>query len=983
MSSESFENSYLYGANSTFIEELYQRFLSNPGSVDASWQKFFASLGDPASPGTASWDQAPSAVIGQPDPEAPVAPAGDNKKNGGKGAAPVASGGKPSVGSGASVSSASAVEEAQLALRAQQLIRAYRVRGHLLATLDPLGIEKPKMHADLDPRTYGFSDADMDRSVYLGGNLGLERGSLRQILEILQSTYSGTIGVEFMHIQDPVQRDWVQKRIEAVRGKPQFSAEEKKGILRSLLEVEGFEEFVQVKYTGTKRFSIQGGDAMVPGMLSILETASREGVEEIVIGMPHRGRMNVLTTIMGKPYSELLSLFNGNLDFPDTIDSSGDVKYHLGASHDRPMENGKSLHLSLTANPSHLEIVNPVVSGKVRAKQDQHKDESRTKVLGLTLHGDAAFAGQGSVAETLSMADLRGYRTGGTIHVIVNNQIGFTTAPAYSRFTPYPSDVAKMIQAPIFHVNGDDPEAVVFCCRLAVEFRQKFGRDTVVDIICFRKYGHNEGDEPMFTQPIMYKIISKKPLPAHVYGQRLVAEGTMTEAEIGAEAEALLAHLNKEYDAAKAYVPNKANWLEGKWTGFAKAELGMGKEPDTGVDAGLLKSIGTSLTKVPEGFNLNRKSDRQFKAKLEMMESGEGLDWAMGEALAYGSLVNEGTPVRLTGQDSGRGTFSHRHSVLVDQETEERYVPLNHIASEQARYEVVDSFLSELAVLGFEYGYSLAEPSALTLWEGQFGDFANGAQMVIDQFIASGEIKWLRMSGLVMLLPHGYEGQGPEHSSARLERFLQLCGEDNMQVVNCTTPANFFHALRRQVRRNFRKPLIVMTPKSLLRHKLAVSPLADMAAGSRFKRVIPEIDTIAKDADVKRLIFTSGKLYYELLEARREQKIDDIALVRVEQYYPFPALEIEAALKKYPGAEVAWAQEEPQNMGAWTFIRPRINDVMEAVSHSAGRSKYIGRKEAASPAEGYMKLHTKTQQQIVADAMTLELAAQTKQKKKA
>ncbi len=973
MASESFENSYLYGANSTFIEELYQRYLQDAASVDASWGKFFAQLGDPATPATASWDQAPSAVIGQPDPDAQAAPAGDKK------------GGKPAPAAAAPAAapnSAAVLEEAQYALRAQQLIRAYRVRGHLMATLDPLGIEKPKMHSDLDPKTYGFSDADVNRSIYLGGNLGMERGTLGEIINVLQATYSNTIGVEFMHIQDPEQRDWVQKRIESVRGKPSFTSDEKKTILRTLLEVEGFEEFVQVKYTGMKRFSIQGGDAMVPGLLSILETASREGVEEIVIGMPHRGRMNVLTTIMGKPYSELLSIFNGNLDFPENIDSSGDVKYHLGASHDRPMANGKSLHLSLTANPSHLEIVNPVVSGKVRAKQDQYKDENRTRVMGLTLHGDAAFAGQGSVAETLAMADLRGYRTGGTVHVIVNNQIGFTTAPAYSRFTPYPSDVAKMIQAPIFHANGDDPEAVVFCCRLAVEFRQKFQRDTVVDIICYRKYGHNEGDEPMFTQPIMYKTIAQKPLPAHVYGQRLVNEGTMTEAEIGAEVEALHAHFNKEYDAGKEFKPNKANWLEGKWTGFTKAELGMGKEPDTGVDEGLLKSIGNALAKVPEGFNLNRKIDRQLKAKIEMMETGEGLDWAMGEALAYGSLVNEGTPVRLTGQDSGRGTFSHRHSVLVDQETEERYVPLNHVASEQARYEVVDSFLSELAVLGFEYGYSLAEPSALTLWEGQFGDFANGAQMVIDQFIASGEIKWLRMSGLVMLLPHGYEGQGPEHSSARLERFLQLCGEDNMQVVNCTTPANFFHALRRQVRRNFRKPLIVMTPKSLLRHKLAVSPLKDLVTGSRFKRVIPEIDAIAKDGDVKRLIFVSGKLYYELLEARREQNINDIALVRVEQYYPFPAAEIETALKKYSNAEVVWAQEEPQNMGAWTFIRPRINDVIEAAGHSAGRTHYIGRKEAASPAEGYMKLHTKAQTAVIADAMTLTVA-QAKQKKKA
>jgi 2-oxoglutarate dehydrogenase E1 component len=958
------EHSFLYGANSVFIEELYQRYLQSPTSVDASWQRFFAGLGDPA-PHHVSWDQAPAGVIGQPDPDAPAKPAGDKK-----------AGGAPAP------STAQIQEEALYALKAQQLIRAYRVRGHLLATLDPLGIEKPTMHADLDPASYGFSAADYQRSIYLGGNLGFERATLREIIDTLQATYSGSYGVEFMHIQDPAQRDWVQSRIEAARGRPSFTAEEKKGILRTLMEVEGFEEFVQVKYTGMKRFSIQGGDAMVPGLISILETASKIGVDEIVIGMPHRGRMNVLTSIMGKPYSELLSIFNGNLDFPENIDSSGDVKYHLGASHDRVMATGKSMHLSLTANPSHLEIVNPVVVGKVRAKQDQQSDDTRKKVMALTLHGDAAFAGQGSVAETLSMADLRGYRTGGTVHVIVNNQIGFTTAPKYSRFTPYPSDVAKMIQAPIFHVNGDDPEAVVFCCQLATEFRQTFQRDTVVDIICYRKYGHNEGDEPMFTQPQMYKTISQKALPAHIYGQRLIAQGVMSEADIAKEAESLNAHFNKEYEAGKLFKPNKANWLEGKWSGFTKPAGGLGKEPDTGVELKTLKSIGHALAKVPEGFNLNRKIERQLKAKIEMMDTGQDLDWAMGEALAYGSLLAEGTPVRLSGQDSGRGTFSHRHSVLIDQETEERYVPLNHVATKQARYEVIDSYLSELAVLGFEYGYSLAEPAALTLWEGQFGDFANGAQMVIDQFIASGEIKWLRMSGLVMLLPHGYEGQGPEHSSARLERFLQLCGEDNMQVVNITTPANFFHALRRQVRRNFRKPLIVMTPKSLLRHKLAVSNLKDFAPGTSFARVIPEIDAIAKDVDVKRVIFTSGKLYYELLETRREKKANEIALVRVEQYYPFPATEIEAALKKYPNAEVAWAQEEPENMGAWRFIGPRIGDLMDALGRASNRIRYIGRAEAASPAEGYMKLHTKAQAAVVESAFAFEAAA-TKQKKKA
>jgi 2-oxoglutarate dehydrogenase E1 component len=956
---EIIETSYLYGANAAFIEELYARYLKNPSSVDASWQRYFAALGDPA-PKAASWDKNPTRVIGQPDPEA--APKKEAKKD----AAP----------------SANAVSQQAMldALRALHLIRAYRVRGHLLANLDPLGIEQPNMVSDLDPATYGFTQADYGRPIYIDGLFGQQHATLEELIGMLQQTYSGTVGVEFMHIQHLEQREWIMQRIEGARGKPQFSAEQKKKILSTLLEVEGFEEFVQLKYTGMKRFSIQGGDAMVPGLEAIIETAAKGGVDEIVIGMPHRGRMNVLTNIMGKPYSELLSIFNGNLDFPESVNSSGDVKYHLGASHDRAMESGKHMHLSLTANPSHLEAVNPVVVGKVRAKQDQKADAERSKVMALMLHGDAAFAGQGSVPETLALAELRGYATGGTVHVIVNNQIGFTTAPKYSRFTPYPTDVAKAVQAPIFHVNGDDPEAVVWCCQLATEFRQAFGRDTVVDIICYRKYGHNEGDEPMFTQPMMYKTISKKALPARVYAQKLASEGTMSEAEIGALIEKLNTHFNHEYNAGKDFKPNKANWLEGKWGGFAQPESMLGQEPDTGVKVEHLKALGEKLASFPEGFNLNRKIERQLAAKKDMMKSGEGLDWAMGEALGFASLLAEGFPVRLTGQDSGRGTFSHRHSVFVDQENETRFMPLNHLGVKQANYEVHDSNLSEFAVLAFEYGYSLAEPNALTLWEAQFGDFVNGAQVIIDQFISSGEIKWLRMSGLVMLLPHGHEGQGPEHSSARPERFLQLCGEENMQVVNITTPANFFHALRRQMHRKFRKPLIVMTPKSLLRHKLATSTLAEFAPGTRFQRVISEVDTIAADSKVRRLMFTSGKLYYELLEARREKAIDDLAIVRMEQYYPFPAEEVKAQLKKYPNAEVVWAQEEPENMGAWRFIGPRIGHVLEALGRNAEKIRYIGRREAASPAAGYLKIHSREQAALVEEAVTLEVA---KQKKKA
>lgn len=955
------ENSYLYGGNAAFIEELYARYTANPSSVDASWQSYFAGLGE-APMRQPSWVQDPTRVIGQPNPDAPAKPAKD-----GKAAAPDAG----------QVSTQAVLD----AVRAMSLIRAYRVRGHLMADLDPLQLTERTMHADLDPATYGFTAEDYNRPIYIGGPLGFEHATLSELVNALQSTYCSTIGVEYMHIQHPEQRQWIMQRMESARSEFKLDKTAKKTILNTLLEVEGFEEFVQRKYTGMKRFSVQGGDAMVTGLETILNTASQVGVEEIVIGMPHRGRMNVLTKIMGKPYSELFSIFNGNLDFPDSVNSSGDVKYHLGASHDRVMPNGKNMHLSLTANPSHLEAVNPVVVGKVRAKQDQLDDKDRSKVMALMLHGDAAFAGQGSVPETLALAELRGYRTGGTVHVIVNNQIGFTTAPKYSRFTPYPTDVAKAVQAPIFHVNGDDPEAVELCCQLATEFRQEFKRDTVVDIICYRKYGHNEGDEPMFTQPIMYNTIAKKALPAKVYAEQLVREGTLSEAEIGAMVEDLNAHFEKEFEAGKEFKPNKANWLEGKWAKFAPGAIHA--EPETGVDVKTLKALGKKLAEVPASFNLNRKIERQMKAKIDMMDTGNDLDWAMGEALGFASLLAEGFPVRLTGQDSGRGTFSHRHSVLVDQENENRYEPLNHVKDGQSRYEVHDSNLSEFAVLAFEYGYALAEPNALTLWEAQFGDFVNGAQVIIDQFIASGEIKWLRMCGLVMLLPHGHEGQGPEHSSARLERFLQLCGEDNMQVVNITTPANFFHALRRQLHRGFRKPLIVMTPKSLLRHKLAVSKLADMDKGTRFTRVYPEVDKISGDKDIKRVIFTSGKFYYDLLEARREKKANDIAIVRVEQYYPFPHEEIREQLKRYPNAQVAWSQEEAENNGAWRFIGPRIGYVMEELGRMGEKIAYIGRKEAASPAAGYLKTHQSEQAALIESAFIFETALSEKQKKKA
>ncbi len=940
-----------FAGNSTFIEELYERYLQNPQGVDASWREFFreATNGAGAAARGASWARVKTQVIGAREEVDAKPAAGKDKK-----AAPAAS-------------TADIEKFAHDSIRAIMMVRAYRVRGHLIANLDPLGIEVNDYHPELDPASYGFTEADMDREIFLDGSLGIQKAKLRDIISILRQTYCGNIGVEFMHIQYPDQKAWIQKRFEADRGRFSLSAQDKKDTWKTLVEVEAFEQFLQVKYPSTKRFSVQGGDAMLPGLEAVIHTASKLGVKEIAIGMPHRGRMNVLTTVMGKPYAELLSIFQGNIDFPEWIASSGDVKYHLGTSVDRDTPYGK-IHLSLLANPSHLEAVNPVVVGKVRAKLDILGDlEDKGSVMGVMLHGDAAFCGQGSVPEVLSLSELRGYRTGGTVHIIVNNQIGFTTSPKYSRFTPYPTDVAKMVQAPILHVNGDDPEAVVYVCKLAAEFRQEFKRDVVVDIFCYRKYGHNESDEPMFTQPIMYREIGKKPLPAEIYSDRLVKDGTLSQADVDAKFAEFRQFYEKEYEAAKNFKPNKADWLEGQWAGYEKP---TGEHPagDSGVDVKTLKDVGMALAKVPTHIKVNSKIVRQLEAKAKMMESGTGIDWAMGEALAFGTLLKEGHGVRLSGQDCGRGTFSHRHSVLVDQETEERYLPLNNLGGEQKRYEVIDSSLSEFAILGFEYGYSLGLPNYLTLWEGQFGDFANGAQVIIDQFISSAEVKWLRMSGLVMLLPHGYEGQGPEHSSARLERYLQLCAEDNMQVVNCTTPANYFHALRRQLKRKFRKPLIVMTPKSLLRHKLAISTLADMGKGTSFKRIIPETAPIAKDDKIRRVIITSGKVYYDLFEAREAAKIDDIAIIRMEQYYPFPERELKAELSRYKNAEIVWCQEEPKNMGAWTFVVSRIEDVLESIGRS-DRVRYTGRPEAASPAAGYYKIHEKEQKHLVEVAL--------------
>jgi len=944
------EATFLSGANAPFIAEMHARYLERPDSVDASWRDFFGSLTDDAKSiaadvDGASWKPKTARIIGNGrDMEA----AGVVRK-----------------GASETEVRAAAVDS----FRALTLIRAYRERGHLAANLDPLGLEKPKYHPELDPATYGLTEADYDRPIFVAGQLGFEAAPLRQILAAAQATYCGNVGVEYMHITDPERRAWIQARIEGERNHTDFTPKGKRAILDRLVAAETFERFCGVKWVGTKRFGLDGAEALIPCLEQIVKRGGQLGLKEVVVGMPHRGRLNVLTNFMKKPFKALFSEFQGNPANPEEVQGSGDVKYHMGTSSDREFD-GNVVHLSLTANPSHLEAVNPVVEGKARAKQQQLGDKDRKMVLPLLLHGDAAFAGQGLVPETLMMSELKGYRTGGTLHFIVNNQIGFTTSPSFSRSSPYPSDVAKMVDAPIFHVNGDDPESVVHVSRIATEYRQQFGSDVVIDMFCYRRFGHNEGDEPMFTQPLMYKQIATQRPTREIYADRLIAEGVVTKEE----AEGMVAEfrdmLEIEFQEASSYRPNKADWLEGKWVGLGLA-ADDDRRGDTAVAIETLKEVGTALATVPDGFTVHPKLVRQLEAKKKMVETGEGVDWALGEALAFGTLAVEGVPVRLSGQDSGRGTFSHRHAVLVDQKTEARHVPLNSIREGQATFEVHDSPLSEQAVLGFEYGYTLADPNVLVLWEAQFGDFVNGAQIIIDQFIAAGEIKWLRMSGLVMLLPHGYEGAGPEHSSARLERFLQLCGEDNMQVVNCTTPANYFHALRRQLRRPYRKPLIVMSPKSLLRHKLVVSKLSEMGPGSTFHRILNDEGELVADAKVKRVVICSGKVYYDLFEERAKRGIKDVYLMRVEQLYPFPFNAMTNELKRFPKAEVIWCQEEPENAGPWFFVDRRIEQCLVEAGCKSTRPRYVGRPAAAATATGLLRRHNREEAELLNNALTI------------
>ncbi len=933
--------SFLTGANAGFIADLYARFLDDPTSVDESWQHFFAEIGEDGSAALAElraprWDQ-------------------------------------PRVHSGANGAMAVAADAESLrhatsySIRALQLIRAYRVRGHLEADLDPLGLDKRGPYPELDYRSYGFGEADLDREIFLNNIFDRERASLGEIVAILRRTYCGTIGVEYLHIQVPAERAWVQEKFEKRHRRPALSAAKKKEILDILTSAETFERFLDRRYTGTKRFGIEGAESLMPALEAILRRSAALGVKEFVIGMPHRGRLNVLANFVGKPYAAIFSEFQGNSTNPEHVHGSGDVKYHLGTSADREI-GGKTVHLSLAANPSHLEAVNPVVLGKVRAKQQQRGDAERREVAGVLMHGDAAFAGQGLVAESLELSELTGFCTGGTIHVIVNNQIGFTTAPSAARSSPYPSDIAKAVQAPILHVNGDDPEAVVEAAIAAAEYRREFSKDVVLDLFCYRRQGHNEGDEPAFTQPLMYRTIARHPTTRQLYAKRLVDEGVIPAGEAEAMAARFVARLESEFDAAKNYRPNRADWLEGAWAGLAAASDGD-RRGDTAVATELLRELGHGLVTVPEGFRLNPKIARQLDAKRAAIETGEGIDWATAEALAIAALCAEGTHVRMSGQDSGRGTFSHRHAVLVDQETEQHYVPIDHVRAGQAPFEIIDSPLSEAGVVGFEYGYSLADPSTLVLWEAQFGDFANGAQVIIDQFVSAGEAKWLRMSGLVLLLPHGYEGQGPEHSSARIERYLQLCAEDNIQVCNLTSAANYFHALRRQVRRNFRKPLIVFTPKSLLRAKEVASPLDEMGPGSSFHRVIDETGPIAADDRVRRVVLCSGKVYFDLLKARAASGDDRVALLRVEQLYPFPFNTLAKLLARRRNAEIVWCQEEPQNMGAWNFVDRRLEQLLSGIDVAAKRPRFVGRAEAASPATGLFKRHVEEQARLAADAL--------------
>ena len=946
-----FEKTSFLGNNSSeFIEELYAQYITNPQGLTEEWKEFFKGLQD-------NKELIINTVNG---------PSWSPKK---KKKFTRINGEKINDQSVDNVDISGIKENAKNSIRVSTLTRAYRIRGHMIANLDPLSLLKREEHSELKPETYGLSKKDENKKIFLDGTLGMETSNLKEIIKSLKEIYCGNIGYEFMHMADPKERSWIRERIEGKEKGIKFTENGKRAILNKLIEAEGFEKFLHIKFVGTKRFGLDGAESLIPALEQIIKRGGHLGVKEVKIGMPHRGRLNVLANMMQKPFRVIFKEFFGE-KIDSKKDFEGDVKYHLGASANREFD-GNLVHISLTDNPSHLEAVNPIVLGQVRAKQYFHKDKERKKVIPVLIHGDAAFAGQGVVAECFAMSGLPGHNTGGTIHIIVNNQIGFTTAPRFARSSPYPSDLAKMVEAPILHVNGDDPEAVVHCAKIATEFRQKFNRDVVIDMVCYRRFGHNEGDEPSFTQPLMYKKIRTHPSTLQIYGKKLNAQGLISQQEIESQQRKFKEFLSKEFANARSY-KEKMTWFDGVWSRF-KPEIGKDKRGITGVEKKELINIGKKITEIPKNFSLHKTLMKIFENKRKMFTDGKQIDWATAESLAFGTLLNEGFSVRLSGQDTGRGTFSQRHAVLRNQDNHDRYVPLQHVAKNQKKFEVIDSLLSELGVLGFEFGYSLSEPETLVLWEAQFGDFANGAQVVIDQFISSAESKWSRASGLVMLLPHGYEGQGPEHSSARLERFLQLCAQENLQVVNCTTPANYFHLLRRQMRRDFRKPLIIMTPKSLLRHKKCVSNLEDFTKKTRFHRILidhsylPESKFIKlkKDNKIKKVIMCSGKIYFDLLEAREKSKDDSVVFIRIEQLYPFPAKHLAKELSRYKNAKFYWCQEEPMNMGAWNTSKYYIDRTLEIIQVKGEKVKYIGRNAAASPATGNLNKHLAEQKEIL------------------
>ena len=970
------KTSFLHGTNSAFIEQMYEKYLHNPLSVPTDWQTFFSGISDQPTNEMkdASWSEYR-----------------DIKSNNGDLVSAIDGNWPDEVRSFENELKSSNVinthegtsKNATLdSIRAIMMIRAYRIRGHLKANLDPLGLIEKNEHTELQPETYGFKAEDMERQIFLDNVLGLEFATLKEILEILNRTYCSTVGIEFMHISDPEEKSWLQQRIEGKDKEITFTDLGKEFILKKLIEAEGFEKYLHKKFVGTKRFGLDGAETVIPAMEQIIKKGGQLGVTEIVIGMPHRGRLGVLATVMGKAYREIFHEFAGGSVMPEDVAGSGDVKYHLGTSSDRVFDDNK-VHISLTANPSHLEAVDPVVLGRTRAKQAHLRtDEGKTRqesfnaVMPILLHGDAAFAGQGIVAECFALSGLRGHKTGGTIHIIVNNQIGFTTSPSFARSSPYPSDVAKFINAPILHVNGDDCEAVIYAARVATEFRQKFNKDVVIDVFCYRRFGHNEGDDPTFTQPLMYKKIKSHKSVADTYASKIISEKLFDEIKVSSMKSDFVQFLDSEFEAAKSFKPNKADWLDGFWANM-KSSRGSKRKILTSISKDNFIDIGNKISSYPENLNIHKTLARIIGNRKKMISSGEDIDWSTAEALAFGSLLKDGFPVRLVGQDSIRGTFSQRHSALVDQETEERYIPLNNISNNQAKYEGIDSFLSEAAILGYEYGYSLDYPGSLVLWEAQFGDFANGAQVQIDQFIAPGEAKWLRMSGLVLLLPHGYEGQGPEHSSARIERYLQLCAEENMIVANCTTPANYFHILRRQLLRDFRKPLIMFTPKSLLRHKQCTSKMKDFTDDVFHRVLLDDGETkhkekfLVEDDKIKKVILCSGKVYYDLLSERDSNKKLDIYIIRLEQLYPFPAKALTPIISRFKNADFIWCQEEPKNMGPWNTMERYIDWCLTKAKCEKNKVKYVGRSPAASTATGLMSKHQKQQKMLIDSALSV------------